>query len=168
VVYSTADREELFEAVTDLRESFEGYDTHVKTAVYATEDGETAAVASLWETADAAERAGDFLTDLPEVVRRAGDGEGFGTMGMFYTVEADYREEFVDTFGAVGEKLDAMDGHRETALLINHEDDTDMFIASRWDAKEDAMTFFRSEDFRDTVEWGREVLVDTPRHVFLA
>jgi chlorite dismutase len=61
-----------------------------------------------------------------------------------------------------------MDGHRETALLVNREDDTDMFIASRWDAKEDALAFFRSEEFRDTVEWGREVLTDRPRHVFLA
>jgi chlorite dismutase len=61
-----------------------------------------------------------------------------------------------------------MDGHRETALLVNREDDTDMFIASRWDAKEDALAFFRSEEFREAVEWGREVLADRPRHVFLA
>jgi chlorite dismutase len=87
---------------------------------------------------------------------------------MFYTVKPDYREEFVDTFGTVGGKLAGMDGHRETALLVNHEDDTDMFIASRWDAREDAMAFFRSAEFRDTVEWGREVLADQPRHVFLA
>ena len=30
------------------------------------------------------------------------------------------------------------------------------------------MAFFRSAEFRDTVEWGREVLADQPRHVFLA
>jgi chlorite dismutase len=43
-----------------------------------------------------------------------------------------------------------------------------MFIASGWRAREDAMGFFRSEAFRDTVDWGREVLADRPRHVFLA
>jgi chlorite dismutase len=43
-----------------------------------------------------------------------------------------------------------------------------MFIASQWDAKEDAMAFFRSDAFADTVEWGRDVLADRPRHVFLA
>ncbi|MEF8814583.1 MAG: antibiotic biosynthesis monooxygenase, partial [Halovenus sp.] len=167
-VYSTADVRKLFAEVDDLRSNFEHYDTHVKTAVYDDPDGEAAAVVSLWETADAARTAGDFLGDLPEVVRRAGEGEGFGTMGMFYTVKDDYREEFVDTFETVGEKLEAMDGHRQTSLLVNEEDDTDMFIASRWDSKEDAMEFFRSDDFRETVQWGREVLADTPRHVFLA
>jgi chlorite dismutase len=89
-------------------------------------------------------------------------------MGMFYTVKPDYREEFVETFGEVGGILDGMDGHRETALLINRENSDDMFIASRWESRDDAMQFFRSEDFRDTVEWGREVLADRPRHVFLA
>ncbi|MUV89785.1 heme-binding protein [Halapricum sp. CBA1109] len=168
VLYSEADREALFGEVTDLRGNFDRYDTHVKTAVYGTEDGEMTAVVSLWETADAAETASEYLADLPGVVRKAGEGDGFGTMGMFYTVKDDYREEFVDTFGVVGEKLETMDGHRETALLVNHEQDTDMFIASRWDSRENAMTFFRSEEFRDTVEWGREVLADTPRHVFLA
>jgi chlorite dismutase len=168
VLYSTADVRKLFSEVDSLRSNFEHYDTHVKTAVYDDPDGETAAVVSIWETADAAETASGFLEDLPEIVRKAGEGEGFGTMGMFYTVEPDYREEFVDTFQTVGEKLETMDGHRETALLVNEEDDNDMFIASRWDAKEDAMAFFRSPDFRETVEWGREVLADTPRHVFLA
>jgi chlorite dismutase len=43
-----------------------------------------------------------------------------------------------------------------------------MFIASRWDSREDAMQFFRSDAFSETVEFGRDVLADRPRHVFLA
>ncbi len=43
-----------------------------------------------------------------------------------------------------------------------------MFIASQWAAREDAMAFFRSDAFAETVAWGRDVLADTPRHVFLA
>ncbi|QLH81096.1 heme-binding protein [Halosimplex pelagicum] len=170
VLYSEADPETLDAEVSDLRDGFDRYDTHVKTAVYGdvAEDSDTTAVVSLWDTESAADTAADFLTDLPGVVGRPQDREGFGTMGMFYTVKPDYREEFVDTFGTVGELLAEMDGHRETALLANREDDADMFIASRWDAKEDAMAFFRSEEFRDTVQWGREVLADRPRHVFLA
>jgi chlorite dismutase len=61
-----------------------------------------------------------------------------------------------------------MDGHQETDLMMNREDENDMFIASQWRSKEDAMGFFRSEAFRDTVQWGRDVLADRPRHVFLA
>ncbi|ELZ29722.1 hypothetical protein C475_02206 [Halosimplex carlsbadense 2-9-1] len=170
VLYSEADAETLDAEVSDLRDGFDRYDTHVKTAVYTDtdSDSDTTAVVSLWDTQSAADTAADFLTDLPEIVGRPQEREGFGTMGMFYTVKPDYREEFVDTFGTVGELLAEMDGHRETALLANREDDADMFIASRWDAKEDAMAFFRSEDFRETVQWGREVLADRPRHVFLA
>ena len=170
VLYSTADPDALADEVDDLRDGFDRYDTHVKTAVYRDVAGEseTTAVVSLWDTQSAADTAADFLTDLPDIVGRPEEREGFGTMGMFYTVKPDYREEFVDTFETVGGKLAGMDGHRETALLANREDANDMFIASRWDAKEDAMAFFRSEDFRDTVEWGREVLADQPRHVFLA
>jgi chlorite dismutase len=89
-------------------------------------------------------------------------------MGMFHTVKPDYREEFAETFGTVEELLGGMEGHRETDLLANVEDENDMFIASEWDARENAMAFFRSDDFRETVEWGREVLADRPRHVFLA
>ncbi|QGN06349.1 heme-binding protein [Halorhabdus sp. CBA1104] len=176
VVYSTAGIESLMSDVAELRETFRADDAHIETAVYETGPGEVAAVddteptavVSRWETESAAQAAGDALADLPEVVGRAGEGEGFGTMGMFYTVKSEYREEFLETFETVGETLGTMDGHYGTALLVNHENENDMFIASNWASREDAMAFFRSEDFRDTVEWGREVLADRPRHVFLA
>ena len=170
VLYSEAPVEELHEELAGLRDSFEGYESHVKSAVYDDEAGEgRPAVVSIWETQDAADRAAEFLADLPGVVGRTDEAEGdFGTMGMFYTVKPDYRGEFVDTFAEVGEVLGGMDGHLDTRLMVNREDEDDMFIASRWRQREDAMAFFRSESFRDTVEWGREVLDDRPRHVFLA
>ncbi|ELZ09254.1 chlorite dismutase [Halovivax asiaticus JCM 14624] len=174
VLYSAADPDELFAEADGLRTNFDHYDTHVMTAVYeptevASDDAETA-VASLWETESAAETAAGFLADLPEVVRQAGDGadDSWGTMGMFYTVKPDSRTDFVDTFADVGEALSGMDGHRKTDLLANREDENDMFIASRWDSREDAMAFFRSDDFAETVEYGRDVLEERPRHVFLA
>ncbi|MFB6308945.1 MAG: heme-binding protein [Haloarculaceae archaeon] len=168
VLYSEADHDKLAEKVTGLQESFGRYETHVKTAVYEAKESETAAVVSLWTTEQAANTAADFMTDLPGVIGRPEDDDGFGTMGMFYTVEPEYRDEFVETFDEVGGLLEEMDGHRETALLANRDDENDMFIASRWDSKEDAMAFFRSDEFAETVEWGRDVLADRPRHVFLA
>ncbi len=183
VLYSTADAAELESEVADLRGAFDRYDTHVQTTVYeASEarsvsnasgdepraDADTTAVASLWETEDAASTASDHLTGLPGVVRQQGEGDGFGTMGMFYTVKPEHREDFVEKFDTVGGLLEEMDGHRETALLANSDDENDMFIASRWDSKEDAMAFFRSDEFSETVSWGRDVLADRPRHVFLA
>ena len=168
VVYSDADPETLADEVADLRSAFDRYDTHVRTTIYADTDSDTIAVASLWDTEDAAGTASEYLTDLPGVVRRQGERDGFGTMGMFYTVKPQYREEFVAKFDTVGGLLAEMDGHRETALLANRDDANDMFIASQWDSKDDAMAFFRSDAFADTVSWGRDVLADRPRHVFLA
>lgn len=166
VLFSDADREGLREAVDRLVGNFDHYDTHVDTAVYA--DGDDHAVVSLWETADAADTAAGFLADLPGVRARAGDRDGWETMGLFYTVKPQHREEFVDTFREVGETLEGLDGHRETDLYTRIDDECDMFIASRWDDRESAMAFFGDEAFRETVQWGRDVLERRPRHVFLA
>jgi chlorite dismutase/heme-degrading monooxygenase HmoA len=169
VLYSEADPEELQAELDGLRERFEHYDTHVKSAIYDDEHGgDRTAIVSIWETKDAADTAGGFLSELPGIVARAGEESGFGTMGMFYTVKPDYRGEFVETFENVGDALAEMEGHLDTRLMVNETDENDMFIASHWQEKDDAMAFFRSEDFRDTVQWGREVLDDRPRHVFLA
>ena len=141
----------------------------MKSAVYEPRGDGPAAVVSIWETESAADTASGFLAELPGVLGRAEDvKEGWGTMGMFYTVKPEHREDFVETFDSVGETLAEMDGHRESSLLVNREDDLDMFIASQWDSREDAMAFFRSDAFGDTVSWGRDILTDRPRHVFLA
>ncbi|MFB6155469.1 MAG: heme-binding protein [Haloferacaceae archaeon] len=168
VLYSEADPDELFEEVDGLRANFDHYDTHVKTAVYEATGRDRLAVVSLWDTASAAETAAGFLADLPDIVSRAGEESVFGTMGMFYTVKPEHREDFVEKFRTVGGLLDDMEGHLETDLMANLEDENDMFIASQWRSKEDAMDFFRSDAFSDTVDWGRDVLADRPRHVFLA
>ncbi|MFB6111057.1 MAG: heme-binding protein [Halobacteriaceae archaeon] len=174
VLYSTADRDSLTEAVFDLRENFDHYDTHVETAVYETlADEPTAAdadhaVVSLWETESAANTAAGFLQDLPAVVGRGEPEEGWGTLGMFYTTKPEHTEEFVERFEEVQSLLAEMDGHRGTDLLANVENEDDMFIASVWTSREDAMAFFRSDEFAETVSWGRDVLADRPRHVFLA
>ncbi|WP_439027587.1 heme-binding protein [Haloarchaeobius sp. DT45] len=171
VLYSEADPETLFDEMTGLRKNFDHYDSHVKTAVYETGGDSPTAIVSIWETESAADTASGFLTDLPGIVRQAGDdaeSDTWGTMGMFYTVKPEHREDFVEKFEVVGEVLSDMDGHIQTDLLANREDEDDMFIASRWESKEDAMAFFRSDAFSDTVDWGRDILADRPRHVFLA
>ena len=187
VLYSEADPDAVFDEVEGLRSNFEHYGTHVKTAVYEgrgaragpegstgerSDPGESAtdrvAVVSIWETASAAETAAGFLADLPGIVSRAGEESGFGTMGMFYAVEPEHRAEFVGKFDDVAGLLADTEGHTETDLMVNAEDENDMFIASQWRSREDAMGFFRSDAFRDAIQWGRDVLVDRPRHVFLA
>ena len=168
VLYSEAGADELFEEVDGLRGNFEHYDTHVKTAVYDGHEADRRAVVSIWDTASAADTAAGFLADVPEVVERAGEESGFGTMGMFYETKPEHTGDFVEKFDTVGAVLADMDGHFDTDLMVNVENENDMFIASQWRSQEDAMAFFRSDDFGDTVDWGRDVLADRPRHVFLA
>ncbi len=166
VLYSEADPETVAEEVADLRGNFEHYDTHVDTGVYEADD--LGAIVSIWETADAADTAAGFLSELPGVHDRDDGGDGWETMGMFYQVKPEHREAFVETFEEVGHELAEMEGHRETTLFTRIDDPCDMFISSRWDAQEDAMAFFGSDEFRETVQWGRDVLAGRPRHVFLA
>ncbi|WP_232702962.1 heme-binding protein [Halobacterium wangiae] len=169
VLYSEADVDDLFEEVEGLRGNFDHYGTHVKTAVYEGRATDRSAVVSIWETASAADTAAGFLSELPEVVSRAGEESGFGTMGMFYETKPEHTADFVEKFDTVADVLADMDGHHETDLMVNVEDENDMFIASQWASREDAMAFFcRSDAFSDTVDWGRDVLAGRPRHVFLA
>ncbi|MFB6270865.1 MAG: heme-binding protein [Halobacterium sp.] len=169
VTYSEADAETLLEEeVDDLRSNFDHYDTHVKTAVYEGLDSGRSAVVSIWDTASAAETAAGFLSEVESVVSRTGEESGFGTMGMFYETKPEYQDDFVEKFEEVGGLLEDMDGHIDTELMVNVEDDNDMFISSQWVSKDDAMAFFGSDAFKDAVDWGRDVLADRPRHVFLA
>lgn len=167
VVYSEASPEELAGAVGSLEQEFHADDEHVSTNIYDAPEGEPAVV-SLWESESAATTAASALEDLPGVIGKAGEGTGFTTMGMFYTVEEGHREDFVSTFEDVGEVVADMEGHEETVLYTNEANANDMFIASHWASKADAMELFTSDVFGDTVEYGREILAERPRHVFLA
>lgn len=165
VVYSSDPT--IKDRVDDLADGFDRYDTHRGTDVYATETDELSAIVSLWETASAAQTAASYLADLPAVRERMRDDDGFATMGMFYRVKPPHRLDFLETFAAVQDALEEFEGHRETELFINEADENDMFIASHWRDQDAATAFFRSDAFRDTVRWGRDVLADRPRHVFL-
>jgi len=168
-LYSDADLDELESAVDELAESFDHYDTHVQTTVYEPTTEGSAAVVSLWDTQSAADTAAGFLNDLPGITDKVAESDdGWGTMGMFYTVKPEHRDDFVEKFDAVGDALAGIDGHRQTRLLQDTNDENAFFIDSRWDSQEAATEFFRSDAFRDTVQWGRDVLADRPRHVFLA
>lgn len=167
VLYSEAETDTVAAEVEELSNGFDRYDTHEGTRVYESLGSDRNAVVSLWETETAAETASGYLQDLPGVFTRAEDVDGFSTMGMFYRVKPEYREDFRATFEEIGELLDDMDGHRESDLFVNVDDGDDMFIASHWRDQEDALAFFRSDAFSETVNWGRDVLADRPRHVFL-
>ncbi len=168
VLYSDADYETLRRAFDDAFTQLEDDDSHVKSTIYTdTQHNEISAVVSIWASQHAANAAGKALADLPGIVERTREASNFGTMGMFYTVKPEHRDAFLTTFTEISDQLNDTEGHIDTRLMANHENENDMFIASQWVDRDDAMAFFRSDAFRETVEWGREILVDRPRHVFL-
>lgn len=164
-VYSDAPIEKLTDAAASLTDAVGDREDHAGTAVYGRRDGSTAAIVSRWHEPPPAV-VGKRLADVPGVLGSPGDGDGFETLGLFYQVEPAHREAFVEKFDDVRSLLADESGHRDSALLVNTEDETDMFIASRWDSRADALAFFRSEAFADAVDWGRGVLAADPQHVF--
>lgn len=174
VLYSDASAEDLVSGVEALRATFDEPD-HLQTKVYAAGDGTGGAgeraVVSMWTDPDGAETAAEALAGLDAAGgaegRRHGDRPGFATVGMFYRTRPGERDVFTDRFAKVVELLEGMDGHVATELFANVEDGDDMFVRSRWEGRADALAFFRSDAFKETVEWGREVLAERPRHVFL-
>ncbi|MFB6163101.1 MAG: heme-binding protein [Halococcoides sp.] len=163
VAFSTADPDRLEDAVAGRFSDGAG---HRETAVYREHDGDDAAVVTLWDDLDDPAAIADALNTLPGVEDRPDDG--YATLGLFYRVQPDHREEFVETFETVGDHLEDIEGHRESRLMVDISDETNTFVDSRWTDRSSALDFFRSETFRETVEWGREVLADRPRHVVLA
>lgn len=172
VVYSDAPAEALTAGIADLGAALDAPD-HLATKVYADggdDDGVgERAIVSMWRRADGAEAAAEALADLDATgdADRPGDRAGFATVGMFYRTRPGERGVFTDRFAKVVELLEGMDGHVATDLFTNVEDADDMFVRSRWDRRDAAMAFFRSDAFKETVDWGREVLAERPRHVFL-
>lgn len=163
ITYCEHDRNELEDAVADLTTSFDRYDSHVGTRLYASDDRH--AVVSRWDNVDAAETAANFLGSLPGAIEI--DDDGWETVGLFYTVKPDHREAFRTTFDEVAELLENRSGHRDSELFVALADDCDMFIASRWDDRADALEFFATDAFAETLQFGRDVLQTRPRHMVI-
>lgn len=87
------------------------------------------------------------------------------TVGMYYDVVPGMAETFKLRFQGVIDILNTVGGHKVT-YLYNRVDDPDSFaVLSEWDDAEAFQRFIRSDVFKETTAWGREVaLRNPPRH----
>ena len=87
------------------------------------------------------------------------------TVGMDYHVIDGRQQDFEDKFRAVLEALKAADGHVQSSMFRNIDDDCSYLIMSEWSEQEKFTQFIRSEGFREVTDWGKEqILTARPQH----
>lgn len=87
------------------------------------------------------------------------------TVGMNYQVRPGKQPEFEEKFRAVLEALRGADGHVESKLFRDVNDDASYLIISEWTEKDDFVQFIRSPAFRAVTDWGKaEILSERPQH----
>lgn len=87
------------------------------------------------------------------------------TVGMNYRVIPGKQQVFEQKFKDVATALRAADGHNDSHLYRDVDDDTSYLIVSEWSDEQAFNTFIRSPGFRDVTNWGKEeILRDRPQH----
>jgi heme-degrading monooxygenase HmoA len=84
---------------------------------------------------------------------------------MNYRVREGKGTEFEDGFRGVLEVMGTIDGHTESHLYRDTDDDKEYLIVSEWSSQEDFQAFIRSEQFAAATAWGSaEILEGRPKH----
>ncbi len=87
------------------------------------------------------------------------------TVGMYYEVLPGKEKEFEEKFEAVAGALEAQAGHVQSLLYQQVKKPNSYTILSEWGAREDFMTFIRSDAFRAVTDWGKaNILASRPSH----
>jgi heme-degrading monooxygenase HmoA len=87
------------------------------------------------------------------------------TVGMNYHVIDGRQDDFEERFRAVARALESADGHLESSMYRNIDDDCAYLIISEWSEQEKFTRFIRSPEFRKVTDWGKaEILTDQPSH----
>lgn len=87
------------------------------------------------------------------------------TVGMNYHViegkQADFEEKFAGVIGA----LNAAEGHTNSTLWKDVNDQASFLITSEWSDEQAFQNFIQSQAFRDVTNWGKEqILSGRPQH----
>lgn len=87
------------------------------------------------------------------------------TVGMNYHViegkQADFEEKFAGVIGA----LNAAEGHTNSTLWKDVDDQASYLITSEWSDEQAFQNFIQSQAFRDVTNWGKEqILSGRPQH----
>ncbi len=87
------------------------------------------------------------------------------TVGMNYNVIEGKQQEFEEKFRAVLAALIEAEGHVESKMFSDIDDDCSYLIVSEWAEQDKFTEFIRSEAFRAVTDWGKaHILSDRPQH----
>jgi len=87
------------------------------------------------------------------------------TVGMNYYVIPGKQHEFEEKFNAVLGALEAADGHTQSHLYRDVNDETSYLIVSEWSSEQAFGDVIRSDAFKAVTNWGKaEILRDRPKH----
>ena len=87
------------------------------------------------------------------------------TVGMNYNVIDGKQSEFEGKFRAVLHALRDADGHVESSMYRNIDDDCAYLIISEWSERDKFTQFIRSPAFTAVTDWGKaQILTDRPHH----
>ncbi len=87
------------------------------------------------------------------------------TIGMNYRVIDGKQDAFIQMFNKVLEVMNGMDGHKESHLYSDVNDQCSFLIISEWTRKQAFDDFVASPTFAKVVTWGKEqILSARPKH----
>jgi len=90
---------------------------------------------------------------------------GMTTIGMFYDIIPGKEDQFVNAFRGVIDVLKSVDGHVESHVYQDVDQQGSYVILSQWTDKHTYGQFLASDAFKKTVTWGKEnILRGRPRH----
>lgn len=87
------------------------------------------------------------------------------TIGMNYKVIPGKAETFANACNGIIRAMDGMEGHSESFLYRDYNDENSFLIVSDWSDKGAFDAFIRSEQFKKVTNWGKEqILAGRPSH----
>lgn len=87
------------------------------------------------------------------------------TIGMNYKVLPGKEETFETAFNKVVKAMGGIEGHGETHMFRDINDDRHYLIISQWTQRSAFDDFVSSDTFKNLANWGKEeILADRPHH----
>lgn len=87
------------------------------------------------------------------------------TVGMNYNVIPGKQDEFEQKFREVLTAIRGADGHVQSKMFRDIDDDCAYLIVSEWGEQDKFMGFIRSDAFKAVTNWGKEqILTGRPQH----
>lgn len=86
-------------------------------------------------------------------------------VGFYYRVKRGHEKDFEEKFWDIVSSN--VDGMRSAKLYRNVMDPQEYMIYTEWDSLEAFKEFMKSQEYSETINYGKTILEDIPTHVIL-